>query len=109
MVYDSNSATQADDTKIKVLLVDDDEFIHQMVALFIGETRYSLISVRNVKAAMAAIHSKVPDIVITDAMMPGESGFSLIQKLKSDARTASIPIILWTILEDPTGAPMDAT
>jgi CheY-like chemotaxis protein len=43
-------------------------------------------------------YSFAPDIVITDAMMPGLSGFDLIREVKSRPETARIPVILLTSL-----------
>ena len=95
--------------KIRVLLVDDDDFIHETVELLLAETRYSLTSAESVEKAMMVILSEPPDIIITDAMMPGESGFSLISRVKSLPQASHIPIILWTILEDVNGGVMDAS
>jgi len=93
----------------KVLLVDDDRFMHEMLDLILRRTEYSLVSAKNVDEAMKMIASEKPDIVITDAMMPGESGFSFIARMKNNPQTASIPIILWTILEEVNGSVMDAS
>ena len=94
---------------VRVLLVDDDSFVHEMVSLLVGGTEFCLVSAENVRDAMRIIGRETPDIIITDAMMPGESGFSLIEKVKSNPRTQNIPIILGTILEDAEGSPMDAS
>jgi CheY-like chemotaxis protein len=92
-----------------VLLVDDDTFVHDIVGMLLREEEYLLRSATNVKDAMQMIATDPPDILITDAIMPGESGFSLIERLKSDPRTKEIPVILLTILEQPDGSVMDAT
>jgi len=94
---------------LKVLLVDDDDSIHEIIELFLANTEYKLISARSVPEAMALVGSSRPDIVITDAMMPGESGFCLIEKLKSSPVTAKVPVILGTILEEMNGGAMDAS
>jgi DNA-binding response OmpR family regulator len=94
---------------LKVLLVDDDEFIHETLKLFLADTQYSVISAMSVKEAMALMETLIPDIVITDAMMPGESGFCLIEKLKSRPDTANVPVILWTILEEMNGGIIDCS
>jgi DNA-binding response OmpR family regulator len=94
---------------LRVLLVDDDDSIHETIDLFLANTEYKLISARSVKEAMALVGSSKPDIVITDAMMPGESGFCLIEKLKSSPATANVPVILGTILEEWNGGAMDAS
>lgn len=94
---------------LKVLLVDDDESVHQTMDLFLANTEYMLTSARSVREALALVASMNPDIVITDAMMPGESGFCLIEKLKSEPETANIPVILGTILQEWNGGVMDAS
>jgi len=102
-------AGMVDLSHVKVLLVDDDEGLHEMLRLFLGKTEFSLATATNAPDALEMINSDTPDILITDAMMPGESGFSLIEKMKSCACTAEIPVILWTILENPNGSVLDAS
>lgn len=104
-----DDVTQADARQLKVLLVDDDELIHEIMELFLGKTEFSLISALSAEDAMNIIVSDPPDIVITDAMMPGESGFSLIEKMKANPGSANIPIILWTMLTERNGSVMDAS
>ena len=94
---------------VRILLVDDDGFIHEMMKLFLANTEYSLLSALNVQDAIEMIDSDPPDILITDAMMPGESGYSLIERMKARPGCAAIPVILWTIMERPDGSVMDAS
>ena len=100
---------QLNSNYLKVLLVDDDESVHRTIELFLANTEYLLTSARSVKEALALVASMHPDIVITDAMMPGESGFCLIEKLKSKPETANVPVILGTILQEWNGGVMDAS
>jgi len=93
--------------KCNVLLVDDDQFIHEMMALFLSKTEFSLVSATNAEDAMKIIVNDAPDIVITDAMMPGQSGFTLIEKMKTSPGSASIPVILWTVLEQDASGKAD--
>lgn len=89
--------------QIRVLLVDDDAFIHEMMKLYLKNTEYWLISATNARDALHIIDNDPPEILITDAMMPGESGFALIERMKSRPDCGHIPIILWTIMEDIDG------
>jgi len=99
-----------DDKKLTfVLLVDDDPFIHEMVASMIDDGKYSVVSAMNAADALKIIAQETPDIIITDALMPGESGYSLIHKIKTNPTTAHIPVILITILEEPNGSVMDGS
>ena len=93
----------------KVLVVDDDRLVHELLRILLDERAFSMSSAKNVTEAMKSIAAETPDIIITDAMMPGESGFSLIEKVKAAPQTRDIPIILMTILEDPDGSVMDAS
>ena len=94
---------------VRILLVDDDQFIHEVMKLFLANTQYSLVSALSVQDAIKLIGSDPPDILITDAMMPGESGYTLIEWIKANPACADIPVILWTIMERPDGSAMDAT
>jgi CheY-like chemotaxis protein len=95
--------------RLQILLVDDDQFIHEIMKLFLANTQYSMVSALSVNDAVKLIEGERPDIVITDAMMPGESGYSLIEWMKASPACADIPVILWTIMERPDGSVMDAT
>jgi DNA-binding response OmpR family regulator len=104
-----NSDTQPVNKIYKVLLVDDETFNHEIFDLSLNKNNFSLVTARSAEEAMKIIINDPPDILITDAMMPGESGFSLIEKVRLRPQTARTPIILWTSLEQPDGSVMDAT
>ncbi len=108
-VFVIDEIVRPDVRPVSVLLVDDDGFIHEMMRLFLANTQYSLVSATNAQDAIKIIDSDPPDILITDAMMPGESGFSLIEKMKARPGCADIPVILWTIMEQADGSVMDAS
>lgn len=93
----------------RVMLVDDEEFNHEILELSITQENCSLVSAKNVEEALRILANEPPDIIITDAMMPGESGFSLIAKIRSNPTIANIPIVLWTMMEQADGSVMDAT
>ena len=95
--------------QVRVLLVDDDQTMHEMLDLSLDKTQYNVAHAVDAREAMTVIAHQPPDIVITDAMMPGVSGYSLITSLKSDPRTADIPVILWTVLEGMDGNVMDSS
>jgi CheY-like chemotaxis protein len=96
-----------------ILIVDDENTVHAMVKHALKRAfpdgRYSVISALNGAEAVRMIATASPDIVITDAMMPGLSGFDLIREIKSRPETSDIPIILATSLESENGAVMDAS
>ena len=66
----TNKLGEQDLPRYRVLPVDDDQHIHEMMELLIRQTEYSLSSATNAHDAIRMIDSDPPDILITDAMMP---------------------------------------
>ena len=84
----------------RVLVVDDDPdmaaFLSRMLA---GEGMHAE-TVADGAAALAAVAASRPDLVLLDVMLPDASGFEICERLKADAATALIPVVLVTALED---------
>lgn len=78
-----------------LLIVDDSEDIRDYVSS-IFETTYIIHTANEGKAAFDEALKHIPDIVISDVMMPGEDGFSFTKKLKEHPLTSHIPVILLT-------------
>src|SRR5262249_43610940 len=110
MTSGSDKPVQNRPSPIDVLLVDDDEFTHELMRAFLRDSEFALLSAFNAADAIKLIlGDKPPNVIITDAMMPGESGFSLIEKVKGNPRSAGIPVLLWTVKTGPDGSVMDAS
>lgn len=77
-----------------ILVVDDDPGIRFMLRIILEHEGYAVLEAGNGEAALAAIGARVPDIVLTDLMMPVMSGAELILRLHSEASTAGIPIVV---------------
>jgi PAS domain S-box-containing protein len=77
----------------RVLLADDNADMREYVRKLL-KTQYEVVAVADGEAALAAVHLEVPDLVLSDVMMPKLDGFGLIAHLRSDQRTRSVPIVL---------------
>jgi CheY-like chemotaxis protein len=85
-----------DVTRKTVLLVDDDPCFVEALALVL-ETRYDVESASNGTAALEAIETRKPDLVVLDVMMDHLSeGFDVARALKNRDDTREIPIIMLT-------------
>ncbi|MCC5635781.1 PAS domain S-box protein [Nostoc sp. CHAB 5844] len=77
----------------RILLVDDNadmrDYVQRLLSL-----RYEVEAVGDGLAALASVRQKMPDIVLTDIMMPKLDGFGLVRELRADPQTKALPIIL---------------
>jgi len=76
------------------LIAEDDRDIRELVATKLTGAGYRVIAVGDGTAALNAIREQSPDIALLDVMMPGLSGLDVIGKLRTDERTAAVPVIL---------------
>lgn len=79
-----------------VLLVDDDDDTREMYTLNLAMTRIRTEGARNAEEAWRQIEAKIPDLVVTDVMLPRSSGLELCRRIKQDERTSRIPVIALT-------------
>jgi PAS domain S-box-containing protein len=77
----------------RILLVDDNADMRDYLTRILSEY-VQVEAVADGAAALAAAGERVPDLVLSDVMMPGLNGFELLKALRADARTREVPIIL---------------
>lgn len=79
-----------------VMLVEDDEFSHQLVAITLESQNIELVAESDGAAALDRIRSVQPDLILMDIMLPGRDGVELTQHLKADPALADIPVVMLT-------------
>ena len=77
----------------RILWADDNADMRQYVTDLLGR-HYDVITVPDGQAALEAARTSLPDLVLSDIMMPRLDGFGLLRELRADERTARLPIIL---------------
>ncbi|WDT74284.1 MAG: ATP-binding protein [Candidatus Manganitrophus sp.] len=77
----------------RILLADDNADMREYVRRLLSP-RWTVESVGDGATAYAAACDRVPDLVLTDVMMPGMNGFELLQALRADPRTREVPVIM---------------
>lgn len=91
------AATDAEaDTSEKpvILLVEDDADILDFNTTLLKGAGYTVITATNGNEASAAIANALPDLVITDLMMPDKDGLTLIKEIRANELSAHIPVII---------------
>jgi two-component system phosphate regulon response regulator PhoB len=82
--------------RAKLLIVDDEPAIREMVSFQLGRYGYSCRSAADAQEAAVSIQQQRPDLILLDWMMPGKSGIEFAQELRDNHYTRDIPIILLT-------------
>ncbi|HEY7519914.1 MAG TPA: ATP-binding protein [Methylomirabilota bacterium] len=77
----------------RVLLADDNADMREYLRRLLAR-HWTIEAVGDGRAALAAARTRVPDLVLTDVMMPGLDGFELLRELRADASTREVPVIL---------------
>ncbi|GAC1507430.1 MAG: response regulator [Candidatus Dormibacteraceae bacterium] len=80
----------------KILIVDDDPSLRFLLRLIFENAGYEVVEAQHGVAALIRIKDALPDLVVTDMMMPVMDGGELITHLRSDPRTAGLRILAVT-------------
>ncbi len=80
----------------KVLVVDDEPEITDIVETFLSEAGYTVTVENHSRQAIAKAKEFKPDVVILDIMMPDIDGYAICQEIKQDPALSSVPIIFLT-------------
>src|SRR5918996_3254396 len=83
-----------------VLVVDDLDDTRDLVTELLTRAGYTVLAAADGAEALAAIERALPDLVLSDVMMPNINGFELCRRLKADATTRLIPVVLVTALNE---------
>ena len=84
----------------RVLVVDDDEGVRSLLKRLLTREGYVVDVAHDGAAALAAVGSDLPDVILLDVVMPDVNGFDLCRRLKTDTATRLTPVILVTGLAD---------
>jgi|TARA_B110000971_G_scaffold215281_1_gene248509 two-component system phosphate regulon response regulator PhoB len=82
--------------KAKILIVEDEESILELIAISLHQSGFTPVRSLNAEFANKIINESIPDLIILDWMLPAMSGIDFIKRLKSNALTKKIPIIMLT-------------
>ena len=79
-----------------VLVVEDESAIAELIAINLRHAGFEVTVAADADQAQAAVDRVLPDLVLLDWMLPGQSGIVLAKRWRSDARTREMPVIMLT-------------
>ncbi len=79
-----------------IILVEDEPGIQELIKFTLQQAGHTVIGSLNAEHALATIRDTLPDLILLDWMLPGMSGIEFAKKIRSDSRTAAVPIIMLT-------------
>jgi signal transduction histidine kinase len=88
--------------KIRIAIVEDSLVQAKKLKFLLEENNYEVTVYSNGEEAYQYIKSNIPNLIISDILMPGIDGYELCSLIKSDCLISHIPVILLTTLRDPS-------
>ncbi len=83
-----------------VLVVEDESAIAELIAINLRHAGFQVLMAADADAAQAQIDRVLPDLVLLDWMLPGQSGVQLAKRWRADPRTRELPVIMLTARAD---------
>lgn len=80
----------------RVLVVEDEADIAALIAYQLTREGFRVETVSNGPDALSAVHREIPDLVVLDRMLPGLSGDAVLARLRAEAATRAIPVLVLT-------------
>src|SRR5688572_24266009 len=80
----------------RILIVDDSETIVNFLRMILESEHYEVDTAFDGTEALAKAYQSLPDLIVTDSIMPGMDGFALLHALRADPATEAVPVIMLT-------------
>jgi len=85
-----------------ILVVEDESAIAELISINLRHAGFEVTIATNAEQAQAAVDGVLPDLIILDWMLPGQSGLSLAKRWRGEQRTRELPVIMLTARADET-------
>ncbi|MDO7849885.1 response regulator [Hymenobacter sp. M29] len=97
----TDAAPSPDLDRETVLIIEDNDEVREFIRATLAPAGYRLLLAADGLAGVATARAEVPDLVLSDVMMPGLDGYQACQQLKTDPATSHIPVVLLTAKSSP--------
>lgn len=79
-----------------VLLIEDEANIAEAIRFILTRDGWTVSTLQDGAGAVQAVHEHKPDLVILDLMLPGRSGLEILESLRADPATETLPVLMLT-------------
>jgi len=83
-----------------ILIIDDNDHNRLLVKMILEKKGYTVLEAESGRAGISIAREKKPDLIILDIMMPELDGWEVIQILRQSSETNSIPVVVFTALDN---------
>lgn len=83
-------------TMARILIVEDEANIFKLVSFRLKHLGHEVLWAQNGQQGLAIAHAERPDLILLDVVIPVLNGFEVLKKLRADAQTQPIPVIMLT-------------
>ena len=86
--------------QVKVLLIEDDVRVRELYELVLKMDEYQVVTAETGEDGLEKATSENPDLIFLDIRLPGMNGLEVLEHLRQDEKTASIPVVILSNLDD---------
>lgn len=87
-------AASGSGAKRTVMVVDDSPTVRKILTMTLERAGYGVVSAPDGEAALGTLEASVPDLILLDISMPKLDGYEVCKRIKADARTAHVPVVM---------------
>lgn len=85
---------------VRILVVDDERDNRELLELILASQGYEVLSAASGAEALVSVAEAPPDLMLLDVMMPGMTGYEVASKIKGNAATRNISILMFSAVSD---------
>lgn len=89
-----DAPAEAPSGKKKIVWVEDDRLIGTILSKKLSSSGFDLFHAKNGEEALEILRSVIPDVIVLDLVLPGMSGFDILQQIRKDMAMNAIPVII---------------
>jgi PleD family two-component response regulator len=89
-----------DKKALTVMLVDDEKTWLDVLSIVLKDEKFKVVTAESGEIALKKMHSKKPDLILSDVRMPTMNGFDLFEKVRSDPKLKQVPYVFMSSLDD---------